>query len=294
MKPGKGGTFWKAGKSPHGRGWGRFRLFSMLPLLLLSLAETGCLGPSKRSNVEKHLMANKSPEERRQEVVNSYQVGCPDVIRLTIATHPQLNGNYTVGPDGRIKLAAHPSVRIEGLTVPEMVRRIAAAVAVPPQYVGVDVVEFNSQHVLLIGEVAGSQRVHPYVGQETVLELLQRTGGITRGAAPDSVYVVRSHVENGQRPEIIHVDLAGIVEKKDEKSNIRIFPFDQIHVGETRQSRVENILPPWLRPLYQSLWDTQPDGSEEKPPPPSTAPRPRMIRLFPHDAKETQPVGDAP
>jgi protein involved in polysaccharide export with SLBB domain len=289
MKSGEGGTFWKPGKTLDDRRPGRYRYFVLLPFFLLYLTGTGCVGPSKRANVEKHLMSNKSPEQRHQEVVNSYQTACPDVVHVSIVERPQVNGNYAIGPDGRIKLAGLDPIRIEGHTMPEIAARLAAAVKVPPRSVAVEVVEFNSQHVLLIGEVAGSQQVHSYQGQETVLELLQRIGGITRGAAPDSVYVVRSHVENGLRPEIIHVDLAGIVEKKDEKSNIRILPYDHIHVGETRQSRVETILPPWLRPFYQSLWNTQPDPSEIKPPPPST-PRPRMIHLLPQPQEQVSPT----
>ena len=42
------------------------------------------------------------------------------------------------------------------------------------------------------------------------------------------------------------------------QTNLRLQPFDQIHVGETRQARVERCIPPWLRPVYQALMDTQP------------------------------------
>ena len=74
--------------------------------------------------------------------------------------------------------------------------------------------------------------------------------------------MVRTHVEDGQRPEIFHVDLPAIVDKKDERTNIRILPNDQVYVGETRVSRIEKLIPPCLRPIYQIFWNTRPDRSQ--------------------------------
>jgi protein involved in polysaccharide export with SLBB domain len=122
----------------------------------------------------------------------------------------------------------------------------------------VRVLEYRSAYVLLFGEVVGSQRSAPYRGPETVLDLLQRVGGITVGAEPKDVFVVRPHLGDSQRPEVFHVDLQAIVVKHDERTNLRILPFDQIYVGETRQAKVEKALPPWLRTLSQAIWDTRP------------------------------------
>ena len=296
MKSAEGGRFWEPDRSRQDRDTGGFRLFTLLPLMLLCLTEFGCLGPTKRGDVERHLMSAKSPEVRHQEVVDSYLPACPDVVHVDVAGRPQLSGDYAIGPSGMIELGRGTdgaAVCIEGLPVSEAARRIATACAVPAQNVAVRVVEYNSQHLVLFGEVAGKQRVHAYLGQETVLELLQRTGGISRGAAPDNIYVVRAHVEDGQRPEVFHVDLAAIVEKKDEKTNIRLLPYDQIHVGETRQSRMESALPPWVRPIYQGIWGTRPDQPETKEPPPRT-PRPRWLQLFPKKDKPEEKAAAPP
>src|SRR5262249_38407607 len=79
----------------------------------------------------------------------------------------------------------------------------------------------------------------------------------TPGAEPDDVYVVRPHIADGQRPEVFHVNLAGIVMKRDFKTNLRLQPDDQIFVGETRQSRLEKCIPPVLRPLFQLICGTR-------------------------------------
>ena len=91
-----------------------------------------------------------------------------------------------------------------------------------------------------------------------MLDLLRRSGGIKAGAEPDDVYVVRSNITTGERPEVFHVDLGAIVLDNDHRTNIRVQPFDQIHVGETRHAEIERCLPPWMRPAYQFIWDTRP------------------------------------
>ena len=175
-----------------------------------------------------------------------------------------MNGNYRIGPDGRIQLTPNVAVRVEGHPPAEIEERVADALGTSPKDVLAEVVEYESQYVILFGQVGGWQRVLPYRGQETVLELLQRSG-ITRGAAPDSIYIVRSHIENGQRPEVFHIDLNAILSQKDGRTNIRVEPYDQIYVGETRQSRVERLFPPWMRPFIQAIGNSAPPNTGEPP-----------------------------
>jgi hypothetical protein len=83
--------------------------------------------------------------------------------------------------------------------------------------------------------------------------LLRRTGGITPGAAPNEAYVVRPRIGEDQQPEIFHIDLRGVLVAKDQQSNIRLQPFDQIFIGETPQASFQKCIPPWLRPVYESF-----------------------------------------
>jgi protein involved in polysaccharide export with SLBB domain len=226
--------------------------------LLLLLA--GCV--STGNNLEKRLIARRVQDH--EGVLEHYQVGCPDVLRLSIDGQAAPSGDYVVGPEGRISLGEHGPIRVDGRTPPEIAQQIAITTGVAPDQVHVEVTKFRSQYVILLGQVIGWQRVVPYHGQETVLDLLQRTGGITRGAAPNDVHVVRMHMEEGRRPEVFRVDLSAILTKNDDKTNLRLMPFDQIYVGERRQCRVEKVLPPMLRPMYQMMWDTRPDQPQAK------------------------------
>jgi protein involved in polysaccharide export with SLBB domain len=214
------------------------------PLLLHA---SGCA--KDRSLVEHQLMAQQSLD-RKDNVANHYRVGCPDTIALEVAERPEFNGRYEIGPDGRIDLGDYGNPRIEGKTIAEIGKLLGSEIGVDPANTKVSVVTHRSQHLLLFGEVIGWQRSVPYQGQETVLDLLQRVGGITKGAEPRDVYVVRAHLGESQRPEVMHVDLHAIVVQNDPRTNIRLLPFDQIYVGETRRSQIEKAIPPWLRGIY--------------------------------------------
>jgi protein involved in polysaccharide export with SLBB domain len=191
-------------------------------------------------------------------VTEHYLVGFPDALEIHVADRPEITGQCSVGIDGNIDLGQYHRVRVEGHPLPDIVKEIASRVGVPAEQVHVRVLDYQSEPVFLFGQVVGWQRTVPYQGQETVLELLQRVGGITRGAAPDDVYVVRSHLDDGQRPQVFHVDLAAIVLTNDEHTNIRLLPYDQVYVGETRRAKLMHCLPVWMRPLIYTLTGTRP------------------------------------
>jgi protein involved in polysaccharide export with SLBB domain len=236
MQPGERRTFWWTGTSAP---W--------LGLVLCCVA--GCsLG---RSQVDRALLAEHGLGAGG--TVGPYAVHCPDALQVTFADRPDLSFPRTVGADGRIDLGSLGRLRVEGLAPDEIVTRIAEQTGVPAGRVHVDVTGFNSQQVYLFGQVAGLQRAVPYRGQETVLELLQRVGGITAGAAPNDVYVLRPHVADGGTPEVFAVNLRAIVLSHDQQTNLRLQPFDQVYVGETGQSSYVKCVPPCVRPLYEAL-----------------------------------------
>src|SRR5207253_2991784 len=140
-----------------------------------------------------------------------------------------------------------------GQTAAEVTRALATACDASPGSVHVRIAEYRSQQIYLFGEVIGLPRAVPYQGPETVLDLLQRVGGLTPGAAAGDVHVIRSHVADGRDPEVFHIDLQGILLRKDQGTNVRLEPFDQVYVGQTRQAVIDRCMPPWLRPAYQSL-----------------------------------------
>jgi protein involved in polysaccharide export with SLBB domain len=212
---------------------------------------TGCAhtGP----HVDQAVKADRGGPARNEGVPGQYVVGCPDVLAVSVAGRPDLAGSAAVGPDGRLNLESLGRPRVEGQTAAEVARALATACDTAPGNVQVRVAEYKSQQVYLFGEVIGQPRAVPYQGPETVLDLLQRVGGVTPGAAAGDVHVIRSHVADGRDPEVFHIDLQAILQRNDQSTNVRLRPFDQVYVGQTRQAVLDRCMPPWLRPVYQSL-----------------------------------------
>ena len=241
MKPGEGRVSWRTQS--------RLPVWFWLGLVLWLPA--GCAGD--RPHLDQALLTDKGAAVRNEGVADVYTVFCPDVLEIAVDGRPGLSGRRPVIVDGRIDLGYLGRLRVEGRTVPAITNRIAEVAGVPPEQVHVRVVDFNSQKVYLTGEGNGVQRAVAYRGSETVLDLLQRVGGITPGAAPGSVHVIRTHVAEGKPPEVYHIDLEPIVLRHDQRSNLRLQPFDQIYIGETRKSSLQKCFPHWIQPLYKSI-----------------------------------------
>jgi protein involved in polysaccharide export with SLBB domain len=256
MNPGEGRSSWRDRLACH-----------PLPAILFCALCVGCA--TDRANVEKNLRADRQSVRRSEGVAEHYLLGCPDALEIRIRNRPELSGQAAVDATGSITLADYAPVRVEGRTLPEVARLVAAETGEHPDEVDVRVVAFRSQFLFLSGQIVGWQRTVPYQGQETVLDLLQRIGGITSGADVADVYVLRSHMGDIQRPEVFYVNLKAIVLNHEEKTNIRLMPFDQVHVGESRPAQLEKAFPPWLRPAYQAFWNILPDSQRPAPSPAS-------------------------
>jgi protein involved in polysaccharide export with SLBB domain len=222
------------------------RLFALLAFLL-GLASPGCaLFPDR---LHKSLLADHNPAAHARDLDAHYQIRSPDILAIDVVGRPSASGPRPVGLDGRITLHGDVRVLAEGQTTPEVRRDIARQLGVPEAGVRVRVQEHASQFLYLFGEVGDKHHVVDYRGPETILDLLQRIGGTSEGAALGDVRVVRAHVADGRPPEVFHVDLRAILLDKDQQTNVRLEPFDRIHVGQSRSDRVACCLPPWLGAL---------------------------------------------
>jgi protein involved in polysaccharide export with SLBB domain len=227
-----------------------------LGVFLLPLLLTGCV--AGRGNVDKKLLA-QPPREEPLHIAHAYHVHCPDIIAVRVMNHPEYQWRVAVDVDGSLPIEQLARPRVEGRTVAEMGKIVATRLGISEQNVVVEVTDYRSKQLYIFGQVKGSAQAVSYRGPETVLEVLQRVGGLTKGAEPRDVYVIRAHVDDGKRPEVYHVDLNAIVAKNDHSTNIRLEPFDQVHVGESPQALVERCIPPWMRPVHWAIWDSRPE-----------------------------------
>jgi polysaccharide biosynthesis/export protein len=216
--------------------------------LALGLAIGCASGPA---HLDQSLLADKGTEVRNHGVTAVYRIHCPDVLEIAVDSRPDLSGLREVAADGRIDLGSLGKLRVEGNSIPEVISLLANATGLASHHVHVKITEFKSQQVYLYGQVIGWQRAVPYQGPETILDLLHRVGGITPGAAPNRVYVVRTRPAEEKPPEVFPINLNAIVKQNNQQTNLRLEPFDQVYVGEARKATVERFIPPVLRPVYE-------------------------------------------
>lgn len=231
-------------------GEGRSRSWPLQRLglgLLLSLL-VGCA--TDRAQLAQALRSPADLGRPTADIQASYRVACPDLLDIQIAQRPDLSGLRQIDADGCIKLAPGLRIRVEGQTTAEIAAELARNGSQPVETIQIQLADYLSRQIYVDGQVVGMPRAVPYQGEETVLDLLQRIGGLTSGAAIDQVQVVRSHVMDGAAPEVLRIDLAGILLRNDPRTNVVLQPFDHVYVGETRRCWLKRCVPPWLRPLY--------------------------------------------
>jgi protein involved in polysaccharide export with SLBB domain len=249
------------------------RLARLLPFAHGLVLLAGCV--SGQPHVDQELLGDRRANFRNQGMSARYMLSCPDEVEIAVTGRPDLTGRKAIGPDGRVAWGPAGAVRIEGQTAAEAALTVAKSARLPVKKVQVRVAQFKSKVIYLSGQGTGVPRAVAYQGQETVLDLLQRVGGITAYAAPAKVYVVRSHIADGGRPEVFHVDLKAIVMKKDQQTNLRLHPFDQVYVGESRRGKYDQCLPPCLRPAFEALCGIK--ARKERGPTDFVAPMPRPV-----------------
>jgi protein involved in polysaccharide export with SLBB domain len=211
----------------------------------------GCAGDSAQLN--RALLADRNPTAHGGDLPAHYHVYSPDVLAISIPCRPDWCGRHAVQPDGRIDLGNIEFPRVDGHTAPEICQLLADKCGVPNSQVHVDVAEYKSQRLYVQSEAPGLPQVVAYQGPETIVDFLQRVGGISQRGAPHDIQVVRSHVADGGSPEVFHVDLEEILVKQDQRSNVALESFDQIYIGQTRGSCFLTCVPPWLRPLCRKF-----------------------------------------
>jgi polysaccharide export outer membrane protein len=117
---------------------------------------------------------------------NLYVLGAGDVLNVTIWGEGGLSDRFTIEDDGTFVLPMLGRVRAGGLTVPQLqdalVHQLADGFFKNPK-VTVLVADYQSQHVLVLGEVRSPGR-YTLKGPTTVLELLGTAGSLTADAGP--------------------------------------------------------------------------------------------------------------
>jgi polysaccharide export outer membrane protein len=156
-----------------------------------------------------------------------YVVGPGDNLEVVIWKEPALSGPVKVRPDGFVTLPLVNEVRASGLTTAELRKTLEQKYQefISSPFVTIRVTNITSSEIFVVGQVA-KPAPYPATGNDTVLQILTRAGGLTLFAELHDIKVIRR--EGNSVTEFI-VDYEAIM-KGDLKQDIVLKPGDRVIV----------------------------------------------------------------
>jgi polysaccharide biosynthesis/export protein len=195
--------------------------------LLFALTLIGTASCStKQLRVQETRLAEGTPDPGKPpEEFNL--IGAGDVLNITIWKEPSLSGSVKVRPDGFVTLSLVNEIQVVGMTTAQlrnMLQDRYKEFLVDPS-VTVRLEAIASSEVFLLGQI-NRPGAFPLNGNETLLQILARAGGLTVFADRSNIRVVR---RNRDKITEYIVDYDAII-KGDIKQDILLRPGDRIIV----------------------------------------------------------------
>jgi polysaccharide export outer membrane protein len=164
----------------------------LLPFAIAALVLCGC--PARQTSVQVPSAAIAATTDT--------SVGPADVFTIDVFGEKELSGKFRVSAQGTIDYPLVGSVKVAGLTPPEIAKvlrdRLAKGFLKEP-YVSVFVDTYNSKKISVFGQVS-KPGTFTYVYNMSIIEAITLAGGLTAIAAKNSITVTR--IENGKKYRI--------------------------------------------------------------------------------------------
>ena len=156
-----------------------------------------------------------------------YIIGPGDTIGIHHWKESSLSGSATVRPDGFVTLPLVNEIQVVGLTTGQLRKILEEKYKefVGNPFVTIRIEGIHSSEVFLIGQV-NKPGAYPLAGNDSLLQLLTRAGGLGIFADRDDIRVVR---RDGDKITEYVVDYDAII-KGDLKQDILLRPGDRIIV----------------------------------------------------------------
>lgn len=162
------------------------------------------------------------------EVPGDYVIGAEDVLGVVFWREPDISGDVTVRPDGRVTLPLIGELQAQGLTPLQLQAQVAKAAArmLTEPNVAVVVRTINSRRVFVTGHVT-APGAHMLKGPLTVLQAIALAGGLTEYADAKNILVLRVSAGRTERFQFNYKDA---VRGKNLDQNIMLRPGDTVVV----------------------------------------------------------------
>jgi polysaccharide export outer membrane protein len=196
----------------------------VINLLLIIASLPACA--TKDLRVEEFRVAEGTPDPSKPPE-EFYVIGAGDTLNINVWKEPTLSGSVKVRPDGYITLPLINEVQVAGQTTANLRKTLEDKYKeyTTDPFVTIRVEGIASSEVFLVGQV-GKPGAFPLSGNETLLQLLTRAGGLGVFADRSNIRVVR---RDGSRVTEYTVDYDAII-KGDLKQDVLLRPGDRVIV----------------------------------------------------------------
>jgi len=192
--------------------------------LLASIFLFSCV--TKELRVQEYQIPSDVPDPAKPPK-QFYVIGPGDLLEVVVWKEPSVSGPVRIRPDGFITLPLINEVQAVGLTTAQLRVTLEKKYKdfIKDPFVTIRVQEIRSSQIFVVGEV-GKPGAYPALGNDSILQLLTRAGGLTPFADRDDIRVVR---RKGQKVTVYVVDYNAIIEG-DFKQDILLMPGDRVIV----------------------------------------------------------------
>lgn len=159
-----------------------------------------------------------------------YLVGPQDVLDVTVFKAPELSKTVQVAEDGSVNLPLVAQIPAAGKSPSQLEHDIEARLNsryLKSAQVTVFVKEYNSQRVTVEGAVK-NPGVFPLRGNDTLMQVIAKSGGLDRTTASDTVVVFRG--ADGART-MVRFDVSSI--RSGSEADPRVLPGDVVLVEDS-------------------------------------------------------------
>jgi polysaccharide export outer membrane protein len=159
---------------------------------------------------------------------SNYVIGPEDLLGVVFWREPEMSGDVTVRPDGRITVPVVGEIQAAGLAPTALQEQIAAAAAkyINAPNVVVVVRAINSRKVFVTGRVT-TPGAHSLIGPLTVMQAIALAGGLTEYANEKNITVLRN--EKG-RVVTLKFNYTDVARGRNVDQNVQLQPGDTIVV----------------------------------------------------------------
>lgn len=175
-----------------------------------------------------------------------------------LQTVQQVRGEHLVRADGTVDLGVYGCVYVTGMSLCQaktVIEQHLSQFFLDPE-ISLDIFAYNSKvyYVIVDGGGYGMQVVRfPITGNETVLDAIERIGGIPSVGSRRRIWVARPTPANHQCVQILPVDWLAITMSGSTRTNYQVFPGDRIYIKADPLIAFDNMLAKIISPIERIL-----------------------------------------